>query len=102
MHKPATSACPEKISDSISAISRRQRSIHAAIPARSVFHLLERPAVRFERGLLPGRVLPALHDNVDVLRIELHAAADPLRQFGGRERRATAKERVVHQLAAPE
>ncbi len=44
-----------RIADSISAISRRHRSIHAATAHSFGLHLLERPAVSLERRLLPVR-----------------------------------------------
>ena len=57
-------------------------------------HLLERPSVAIEPGLLAAQPLPPLHNHVDVLRIQLHAAADALGQFRGGERCARPQKRL--------
>jgi hypothetical protein len=62
--------------------------------------LLERSPVAVQRGFLAGQPLPALHNNVNIFRIQFHAVTDPLRQFGRRERAATADEPVIYPLAA--
>jgi hypothetical protein len=41
--------------------------------------LIERPRVAVKRGFFPGQLLPALDDDVDVLRIKLDAVADAFR-----------------------
>src|SRR5947208_520991 len=62
--------------------------------------LLEGPSIALELRLLPAERLPPLDDDVDVLRVQLHPAADPFRQLRGSEGRAAAEERLVNQLAA--
>jgi alpha/beta superfamily hydrolase len=44
--------------------------------------------------------LPALDNDVNVLRVEFQTVADALGEFGGGEGRPTAEEGVVDQLAA--
>src|SRR3954453_19491990 len=61
-------------------------------------HLFERAAVVFEFCLLARKSLPALQDDVNILRVELDSAADPLREFRGGQRCPAAKEGLVHQL----
>jgi hypothetical protein len=41
-----------------------------------VADLVKGPPVAIQRGFLPGQRLPALHDDVDVLRVQLEAKAD--------------------------
>ena len=72
----------------------------AATFRRSSRDLLERSAVAVERGFLARQRLPALDHDVHVLRIQLDSAADALGEFRGRQRRAAAQERLVHQFAA--
>ena len=67
----------------------------SGVPRRS----LRTFARRLERGLLAGQRLPALHDDIHVLRIQLDAVADALGQFRRRERRSRSEERLVNQLA---
>ena len=62
----------------------------------------ERSAVAVELGFLPCQLLPALDDDVDVFRVELHAVANPFRKFRGRERSAAAQEWVINQFTSPE
>jgi alpha/beta superfamily hydrolase len=50
--------------------------------------------------LLAGQGLPALDNDVNVLRVEFQTVADALGEFGGGEGRPTAEEGVVDQLAA--
>jgi hypothetical protein len=45
-----------------------------------------------------GQRLPALHNDVIVLRIQLEAVADPFGEFGRGQRRAAAQEWVVYCL----
>ena len=64
-------------------------------------HFIERPAIDVELCLPVGQCLPALHHNINVLRIELNPVTDALRQFCRRERCAGTKERVINEFAAP-
>ncbi len=63
-------------------------------------NLLKLPAIAIELGFLSGQRLPPLHDHIDVFGIQFHAAADPLRQFRGREGCAAAQEGLVYQFSA--
>jgi hypothetical protein len=51
---------------------------------------LKRAAVAVEGGLLACQRLPALHDHIDIFRVQLDAHAGALGQFGRRERCAAA------------
>ena len=62
------------------------------------FDLLERAAVRLERGLFAGELLPALDDDVDILRIKFDPVADALSEFRCPECGAATQERIVNQL----
>ena len=83
----------------MSAISRRQRAIHWAAPFRSSAICSNVRPSPSSVASLPLQFLPALDDDVNVLRIELDAVADALGEFGGGQRGAAAQERLVHQLA---
>src|SRR5262249_17018368 len=48
-----------------------------------------------ERRAPAGELLPALNDDVDILRVELRAVADALRHVGGDQRGARPKEGIV-------
>jgi hypothetical protein len=54
-------------------------------------HLIKRAAVSLESGLLATQLLPPLHDDIYVLRVQLEAVAKALRQFRGRECSPAAK-----------
>ena len=100
--QPLTSGCPARSCASMSAISRRQRAIHAAAFRRSsAISSNVRPSPS-SVAFLPAERLPALDDHIHVLRIQFHAAADALGQFRGGQRGAAAEERLVDQLAALE
>ena len=58
--------------------------------------------VVIESGFLARQCLPALNDDVDVLRIQFDSITDALGQFGGRKRRARTEEWIVNQFAEPE
>jgi hypothetical protein len=60
----------------MSAISRRQRASHSASPFRSSLISGECPAIAVQDRLLAADLLPALHDNIDILGIELDAEPD--------------------------
>ena len=65
------------------------------------FALLDCLSIAVERRLLAGLLLPALHDNVDIFRIEFDAVADPLCELSGSERHAAAEKRVMNEFATP-
>ena len=91
--------CPERISDSISEISRWQRAIHAAIPKRSAFICSNVRPSPSSVAFSARQPLPPLDNDVNVLRIELQSAADALGQFSRGERGAAAKKWLVDQVA---
>src|SRR5215831_1515804 len=49
----------------------------------------------------PGEGLPASHDDIDIGRADLKAAADAAGHFGGDQARARTEKRVIDQLAGP-
>src|ERR1017187_1416497 len=61
---------------------------------------LERAPVAIELGFFAGQRLPALDHYVNVFGIQFDAAADPLSEFGGGQRRTAAQEWLIHQFAA--
>ncbi len=62
--------------------------------------VIETPPVAVKRRLLAGQQLPALHDHVNVFRIELDTVANTFVQLRRRERCAATKERIVNQFPA--
>src|SRR5580704_1740138 len=62
-------------------------------------NFVKRPPVAIEYGLLPGVLLPAADNNVDVLRVELNAVTDAPRLLGGNQRGSTSEEAIVNRLA---
>jgi len=87
---------PASRSVSMAAISRRQCSIHSGCPRRS-------PAISSKLRPSPSRVallsrkaLPACHDDVHVLGVDLQPVADTPRGFRGRQGAAAAEERVIN------
>src|ERR1035438_2586762 len=65
-------------------------------------HFVEGTAVPVEGGLPARQILPTLHDDVSVLRIEFHTAAHALGHFRRGERGATTEKRLVYKLTAPD
>jgi hypothetical protein len=61
--------------------------------------LSEATAVPVERGHPPGELLPAAHDEVHVLGIDLQSAADSPSQFRGHEAGAGSEERIIDRLS---
>jgi len=61
---------------------------------------VERPPVAVERCLLSAQRLPPGNYDVDILRIELYADTNALRQFGGGECSARSEEWVIYQLSS--
>src|SRR5467141_4577549 len=49
----------------------------------------------------PGEELPAAHDDVGIVGIELQTAADPAGHLGRDHTRARAEKRVIDRLAGP-
>src|SRR6516162_526567 len=49
----------------------------------------------------PGETLPALHDDIDIGRVELDAAADAAGHFGCDQAGAGAQKRIIDRLAGP-
>src|ERR1035441_7537642 len=72
---------------------------YCASPAFLGDHL-ERSPIALQRGVLAGQGLPALDNDVNVLRVEFQPVADALGEFGGSERGTRSEEGLVHQLAA--
>ena len=63
-------------------------------------HLAEVPSCLLEPGGSPRLLLPSLHDDVSVFRIEFNQARPPPGAFGRDKRGAGAAERVEHDVAA--
>jgi hypothetical protein len=62
--------------------------------------LIEGPTIAIELGFLSAQLLPPLHDYVNVLCVQLEAAADALGQLGGSQRGAAAQEWLINQFSA--
>ena len=58
--------------------------------------LFEGPVVAVQLGLVAAECLPALHDHINVFRVQFHSAADALGEFSGGQRGTAAKKRLVH------
>ena len=65
------------------------------------FDLFEGTTVAVERCFFASQLLPALDDDIDILRIKLDPATHPLGQLCRGKCRAAAEERIVHEFAAP-
>src|SRR5437588_12390425 len=65
-----------------------------------VRNLFEGPTIAFESRFLPAQGLPALNNDVHVLRIQFYPTARPFGDFGCGERRATTEERFVDDCPA--
>ena len=90
---------------SMAAISRRQRSIHAASLLRSFATTSKRSAVPVQHRALARVLLEAPHDAVRVFRIDLHQPRTASAALAGDERGARASEQIrddVSGLAAVE
>ncbi|MCP5249922.1 MAG: hypothetical protein H6942_15545 [Candidatus Accumulibacter sp.] len=57
---------------------------------------IERQAIRLTGGFLAGEILPALHSDIDVLRIEFHQPRDTPRLLGSDQSRTRS---VLDRLA---
>src|SRR5258706_13369215 len=64
-------------------------------------NVVERPPVAVELGFLAAQRLPALDDDIDVLRVEFQSQADALGEFRGGACGAAAKEWLGPQFPTP-
>ena len=98
---PAAEIFATDVSEAALVVARGNAVKHR-IAARMQFlrgDLFEATAISLEFGLVAAQLLPALYDDVHVLRIEFNSATRAAGQFSGGQRGAAAQERLVNQLA---